>query len=307
MTNLHTQNLQFTSSKVAETVATVNRHLATSPTIKAIEAAQRHLATSPTIRAIEAAQRHLATSPTIKAIEAAQRHLATSSTIRAIEAAQRHLASISTLEKAILDRQLASTLISTPRIHPGSVEDSVGQSRVAFTIVKARRRPGVSVSPSAPDLESGSFLSWHDTTEELGLFDSLVTDRSLRHTCRKLFADGHYAIAVEKAFVCLDNMVKAKSGFTAKDGADLMRAAFSASSPRLYLNSFQSESDRNEQRGYMDLYAGAMTGVRNPRAHEYDMKDDPQIALELLVLANHLIRKLKSATKNSSPSGNSTP
>ena len=275
MTNLHRQNLQFASSQVAEAMATVNRQLASSPTIKAIEAAQRHLATSPTIRAIEAAQRQFA--------------------------------SISTFVMAILDRQLASTLISTPRIQPGSVEDSVGQSRVAFTTVKARRRPGLCVSPSAPDLEFGSYLSWHDTTEELGLFDSLVTERALRHTSRKLFADGHYAIAVEKAFVCLDNMVKAKSGLTAKDGADLMRAAFSANSPRLYLNSFQSESDRNEQRGYMDLYAGAMTGVRNPRAHEHDMEDDPQMALELLVLANHLIRRLNSATKNGSPSGNSTP
>ena len=86
-----------------------------------------------------------------------------------------------------------------------------------------------------------------------------------------------------------------------------MRTAFSANSPILLLNSSLSKSDRNEQLGYMDLYAGAMTGVRNPRAHEHDMEDDPQMALELLVLANHLIRKLKSATKNGSPSGNATP
>ena len=84
-----------------------------------------------------------------------------------------------------------------------------------------------------------------------------------------------------------------------------MRAAFSANSPLLYLNSLQSESDRNEQRGYMDLFAGAMTGIRNPRAHEHDIEDDPQVALELLVIANHLMRKLNGSTKEDSPSGNS--
>ena len=86
-----------------------------------------------------------------------------------------------------------------------------------------------------------------------------------------------------------------------------MRTAFSAKSPILLLNSFLSQSDRNEQLGYMDLYAGAMTGVRNPRAHEHDMEDDPQVALELLVIANHLMRKLNGSTKDDSPTGTSAP
>ena len=291
MNNLHTQSLQFTSTQVAEAMASVNRQLASSPTIKAIEAAQRHFASSPTIKAIEAAQRHFASSPTIKAIEAAQRQFV----------------SLSTLRKAISDRQLASTLISTPRIPPVSGENSVRPARVAFRVVGVRESPNICVSPKASDLQSGSLRSSHNTTERLRLFDFLVTDGTLRHTCRKLFGNGHYAIAVERAFICLANMVRAKSGLATQDGAALMRTAFSANSPILLLNSFLSKSDRNEQLGYMDLYAGAMTGVRNPRAHEHDMEDDPQMALELLVLANHLIRKLKSATKNGSPSGNSTP
>ena len=214
MNNLHTQSLQFTPSQFAEAMATVNRHLAISPTIKAIEAAQRHLATSPTIRAIEAAQRQFA--------------------------------SISTFEKAILSRQLASILISAPRITPVSGEEPVRLSRVAFTVVGLRESPNVCVSLKASDLQSGSFRSSHNATERLRLFDFLVTDERLRHTCRKLFADGHYAIAVERAFICLANMVRAKSGLATQDGADLMRTAFSAKSPIL-LNSFLSKSDRNEQ------------------------------------------------------------
>ena len=77
-----------------------------------------------------------------------------------------------------------------------------------------------------------------------------------------------------------------------------MRSAFSANSPVLYLNAFRSQSERDEQQGYMDIFAGSMTGIRNPRAHDYQLADDPRIALELLVLANHLMRKLNASVKS---------
>ena len=112
---------------------------------------------------------------------------------------------------------------------------------------------------------------------------------------RKLFADGHYARAVEEAFKYLNNAVKKKSGLTKKDGADLMRGAFSANSPVLKLNKFLSDTEKSEQRGYMEIFAGTMTGIRNPRAHDHELDDQPEAALEMLALANHLIRKLNDS------------
>lgn len=126
-------------------------------------------------------------------------------------------------------------------------------------------------------------------------FDELVTDHSLCSVSRKLFSDGHYARSVEEAFKRLSNAVQAKTGIKAKDGASLMRQAFSAHDPILKLNELRSKSEEAEQQGYMDLYAGSMTGIRNPRAHESTLEDDPAIALELLALANHLMRKLHQA------------
>lgn len=128
-------------------------------------------------------------------------------------------------------------------------------------------------------------------------FEELVTDSQLQGASGSLFRDRHYARAVEEAFKCLNNAVKEKSEIANQDGAGLMRSAFSVNSPVLYLNAFQTQSERDEQQGYMDIFAGSMTGIRNPRAHDHQLTDDPDVAMELLVLANHLMRKLDSSTK----------
>ena len=133
----------------------------------------------------------------------------------------------------------------------------------------------------------------HDV-EPLTLFDALVTDDVLREATRALFEDGHFAQSVRQGFVCLDNAVRNRTG-SDRTGSSLMNWAFSADNPRLKLNLAQSMSDRDEQRGYMQLYAGAMLGVRNPRTHEASITDDVDSAIELLVLANHLMRRLGSA------------
>ena len=128
------------------------------------------------------------------------------------------------------------------------------------------------------------------------LFDELITSDSLKQSSAALFSDGYYTRAVEEAFKCLNNAVKDKSGRADRDGATLMQAVFSVHSPLLRLNPLQSQSDRDEQVGYMEIFAGAMTGIRNPRAHEHSLVDAPEVALELLVLANHLMRKLDDST-----------
>ena len=75
-----------------------------------------------------------------------------------------------------------------------------------------------------------------------------------------------------------------------------MRAVFSPKNPILRLNKLETRSDRNEQQGYMEIFAGTMIGIRNPRVHEYDLEDSPVEALERLVMANHLMRILNKAT-----------
>lgn len=134
-------------------------------------------------------------------------------------------------------------------------------------------------------------------TEALdALFDRLVTDPTLVTTTRSLFIDGYYALAVEEAFKCVNNTVKRKVG-SADDGASLMRTAFSANKPILRLNAFRTLSEKNQQQGYMDIFAGCMVGIRNPRAHEHSYMDEPHVAIEMLAWANHLIRMVNKAKR----------
>src|SRR5947208_6988868 len=87
------------------------------------------------------------------------------------------------------------------------------------------------------------------------MHDETVTQPELRKASRKLFLDGHYALAVEEGYKCLNNLVKQKSGLPA-DGCSLMNTAFSVNNPILKLNSMRAESQRNQQHGYMQIFAG---------------------------------------------------
>lgn len=128
------------------------------------------------------------------------------------------------------------------------------------------------------------------------LYDLLISSEPLRSATRKLFLDGHYAEAIEEAYKCVNNTVKRKSG-AARDGQDLMHHVFNEDNPVLRLNDLRTVSERDEQAGYRFIFAGCMAGIRNPRAHQHDLRDDPDPALELLVWANHLMRVVTQARR----------
>jgi uncharacterized protein (TIGR02391 family) len=133
--------------------------------------------------------------------------------------------------------------------------------------------------------------------ERVVLFDALVTEAELREETRLLFVDGHYPQAVEEGFKYLNNLVKRRTSQEA-DGAGLMTRVFSPASPILKLSELRTQSQRDQQQGYMRILEGSMIGIRNPRAHEHRyLDDDPRNALELLALCNHLVRSVQNAKR----------
>ena len=202
-------------------------------------------------------------------------------------------------------RTLASIRIPASTVAAMSAHALAKPPARPLILTGARSRGEVRLRPTHGGTEPERFVSPYRGRVSLRLFDELVTDVSVRRASRHLFADGHYAVAVEKALVCVNNTVKDKSGLCDADGEGLMRTAFSAKKPMLIFNNLETTSEKNEQRGYMDLYAGAMAGIRNPRAHEHDQQDHPRVALELLTFANHLMRKLHQATRTRNQTGQS--
>jgi uncharacterized protein (TIGR02391 family) len=112
---------------------------------------------------------------------------------------------------------------------------------------------------------------------------------------RDLFASGHYSLAVQEAFKAVEKYVQQKSTVLGLSGTQLMQQVFSTASPKLFWSNRTTISEQDEQKGYLQLYAGAMLGIRNPVTHEFGWIDDPLLSLELILFAQHLLRKAKLA------------
>lgn len=116
------------------------------------------------------------------------------------------------------------------------------------------------------------------------------------------FMTKHYADAVEAALKVVAHLVRSRTGLT-QDGSDLMHQAFSPNGPYLIFQDPIPETQRSMQQGYMQVFAGAMTGIRNPKAHGM-VTLDRRRAIHFLFLASLLAHKIDEATdapRNSKP------
>jgi len=129
------------------------------------------------------------------------------------------------------------------------------------------------------------------TTRARRTFGELDLHPEIARASAKLFADGHYAEAVENACKVLDMLVKMRSSRTDPSGTELMQLVFSPKSPILKFNDQQSDSEKSEQQGMMFLYAGAMLAIRNPRAHGL-VNDHPENAVDYISFISMLAKAL---------------
>jgi uncharacterized protein (TIGR02391 family) len=111
---------------------------------------------------------------------------------------------------------------------------------------------------------------------------------------KELFDDSHYAQATFEAFKYVDKEVQRISE-DSESGFKLMMKAFPESNPVIRLTPCNTTTEKDEQKGYQFLFAGAVLAVRNPRGHEYSVKDHPDSCLDHLGLASLLLRRLEKA------------
>lgn len=114
------------------------------------------------------------------------------------------------------------------------------------------------------------------------------------------FKAGHYQDAVFVACKKMNNIIKEKykeETGNDEDGQSLMNKVFSPKSPHFILpTDLSSVSRQNEQRGYMMLFAGTMSAIRNPIGHENIVLTERD-AMQKLIFVSHLLEKFEKRSK----------
>lgn len=126
-------------------------------------------------------------------------------------------------------------------------------------------------------------------------FDERNIHSKIEKASKKLFDDGHYAQATFEAYKLIDNEV-ALLAKVSESGVKLMMRAFNAESPLIKLSDLSTVSKKDEQEGYRFIFSGSVMAIRNPRGHEYGIKDSPTDCLDHLSLASMLLRRLERTT-----------
>jgi uncharacterized protein (TIGR02391 family) len=125
------------------------------------------------------------------------------------------------------------------------------------------------------------------------------------HFCRAELVADNYFHAVFEATKSVADKIRQRTGL-ASDGAGLVDEAFGigkAGHPRLAFNSLQTESERSEHTGLMNLIKGVFGAFRNTTAHapKVHWTVNEQDALDILTTVSLIHRRLDLAIRTHVP------
>lgn len=147
----------------------------------------------------------------------------------------------------------------------------------------------------------GAIYPWtqkeHERIEKTGIW--AIMHPEVTRIAKSRFDTGHYADAVEATFKHINNKIKKiykdVSG-QELDGVSLMRKALTPSGPVILFDDLGTETGKNIQQGYMDIFAGSMSAIRNPKAHD-NIDITQERCVHFLVLGSLLLNKLEEKIK----------
>jgi uncharacterized protein (TIGR02391 family) len=175
--------------------------------------------------------------------------------------------------------------------------DWTARAQNAKNAREAMHRPPVPIDVSQIAFPEGTFGDdYPEEGDQSGLWSLLHP--SIIVEARKRYRVGLYAEAVLAALKVVSHRVKALTGLDL-DGAPLMNKAFSPTHPHLLFDTARTETGRSTHQGYMQIFAGTMSAVRNPKAHSLaEITQDR--CIHFLFLASLLAHKLDEAQPASS-------
>ena len=137
-----------------------------------------------------------------------------------------------------------------------------------------------------------TYLNGYSNHSASSIWDNIHPQ--IASVAKERFDVGHYADAVEAAFKEINVRVKTiykERALEEKDGARLMQSAFSPNNPIIKIGDISTETGRDIQQGYMEMFSGAMKGIRNPKAHNNQTSSKAD-AIRKLHFASMLMHKL---------------
>lgn len=92
---------------------------------------------------------------------------------------------------------------------------------------------------------------------------------------------------------------------TGKDmsGTPLMQNIFNPKNPVLQFEDINSQSGKDLQEGYRNIFAGVQLGIRNPYSHDTDRKPTEHEALHIIVMISHLMYMADKAVEYTKSAG----
>lgn len=109
-----------------------------------------------------------------------------------------------------------------------------------------------------------------------------------------LFKLKRYRDAVLNSIVAVFDLIRLRTSID-KDGSDLVGEVFSLTNPKLVVSTLETESGRNDQKGFIQLLNGLFQGVRNPKAHTLTINPTETAAAQYLVFSSLLCRRIEEA------------
>lgn len=112
--------------------------------------------------------------------------------------------------------------------------------------------------------------------------------------CRAELLQNDCFHAVLEACKSVTIKIRDRTGLTS-DGAQLVQDSFGGSIPVLKINVFSTETEKGEQRGFVNLAMGLFGTFRNPTAHEARIRWplSEEDALDIFALASYMHRRIE--------------